>query len=33
MNGRYKQVVKIYKRTKNKDVRLYCFIYLFGKNF
>jgi hypothetical protein len=27
MHGRYRQIYKIYKMTKNKDVRLYC-IYL-----
>lgn len=31
MHDRYKQVCKIYKMTKNKDVRLYCVIYCFGR--
>nr|DAG43690.1 MAG TPA: hypothetical protein [Caudoviricetes sp.] len=32
MNDRYKQVYKIYKKTKNKDVRLYCVIYFFARD-
>lgn len=31
MHGRYRQIHKIYKMTKNKDVRLYCIIYFFGR--
>lgn len=31
MNDRTRQVIKIYKQNKNKDVRLYCTIFLLGR--
>ena len=31
MNDRTRQIMKLYKRTKNKDVKLYCTIFLLGR--
>ncbi len=32
MHNRFRQVQKIYKMTNNKDVRLYCVIYMLGES-
>ncbi len=31
MYDRYRQILKIYNRTKSKDIKLFCAIYLLGR--